>query len=466
LTTKPIRRKPQKAGIDGPTFFDDDPAFANPPVSPHPVQSRPYSQPTEEEGRRMVGKVKENQGKSPESEPSTPLPLDFGEIDREKILEFINGLALPSYQVRSFQMNDYLKSLFNLSNFLLTSGLDVSASEKVRDAIVERIHNYILQLKASGKYAEAKQKVLNFEMLAKVYDAFGEQIKQETYSNLFSESDVDVDRHLRIAEKQLGNEGIANAYGRKYDDPDNQILYKVDVILFASDENQMLQLHDFAKNEYHKLNDKYRQKTTRLPDSLKTRYRNIVRDSAEISNIPFNLSENINFRNDENGIEYEDHLFVDEVTGKVRIRLNSWEKKVIESEQKREDFRCWYRNPSKGSEALVLYRKEGNTFKPFYPDFLIIRKENGDDYVVDILEPHDSSRNDNVSKAQALAQYASENPCIGRAQLIRVTESARVSVIRRLDFAAHGELRDKVATILTDGDLEKLFKQYGEEELI
>ena len=458
LTTKPIRRKTQKV-YEGPTFFDnDDSYFTSQPNPTNTIQPRLYAQITDNKDNFKVGKIEE-------SARQEMLPYEFG-IDREKILQFINDLALPSYQVRSFQMNDYLKSLFNLSNFLLTSGLDVYASEKVRDTIVEKIHDYILYLKTSGKYIGAKQKVLNFELLAKVFDPFGEQIKQGTYSNLFSESDVDIDRQLRIAEKQLGNEGIANVYGRKYDDPNNQILYKVDIILFVSDENQMQQLHDFAKTEYHKLNDKYRQKTTKLSDVLKTKYRNIVRDSAVISNIPFNLSENINFRNDEEGIEYEDHLFVDEITGKVKIKLNSWEAKVIACEQNREDFRCWYRNPSRGSEALALYRKDNNTFKAFYPDFLIIRKEKGGDYVVDILEPHDSSRNDNVSKAQALAQYASENPCIGRAQLIRISESAGGSLIKRLDFATHGELRDKVANIITDGDLEKLFNQYGEEEFI
>ena len=104
----------------------------------------------------------------------------------------------------------------------------------------------------------------------------------------------------------------------------------------------MLQLEQFAKEEYHKLNNKYRQKTTKLSDFLKTQYRNIVRDSAEVSNIPFCLSENIIFHNDNNGDEYSDHLFVDELTGKVKIKLNSWEKQVIESEQKRGAFRCCF----------------------------------------------------------------------------------------------------------------------------
>lgn len=396
--------------------------------------------------------------------PVNPEPIDFefDEIDRTKIVNFINDLALPSYQVRSFQMNDYLKSLFELSHFLLISGLDVHARQEIIDTIVERIHAYIQLLKVSGTYSGAKEKVINFEMLASVYDAFGEQIKAEPVRNMFSESDIDIERQFRIAEKKMNNEGVGVAYGRKYDNPDSQASFMVDVILFVCDEAQMQQLHEYAKKEYFKLNDKYRQKTTRLSDALKTRYRNIVRDSAEVSEVPFNLGENIMFRNDDEGEEYSDHLFVDEQTGMVRIKLNTWEKKVIDEEQQREDFRCWYRNPSRGSDALTLYHSYKGAKKPFYPDFLIIRKENGGDYILDILEPHDPTRDDNVSKAKALAQYATENPCVGRAQLIRLTKTTTGDLLRRLDFATHSELREKVAVINTNEELDYLFAQYGE----
>ena len=456
LTTKPVvHKEPRVRKEEGPTLFDDVPEIDSKYQSQSSNSNRPA---TPRQYPQQEEKVNEY-----DVEDSNPtIDFEYDDIDRPKILSFINNLALPTYQVRSFQMNDYLKSLFNLSNFLLTSGLDVHANEKIKDLIVERINKYIQHLKSSGKYTEAKEKVLNFEMLSKVYDAFGEQIKQEPIKNIFSESDIDVERQLRVAEKKLGNEGVANAYGKKYDNPDNQNIYKVDVILFVSDEDQMQQLHEFAKDAYHKLNDAYRQKTTKLSDTLKTQYRNIVRDSAEVTEIPFCLSENIAYRNDDNGEEYTNHLFVEEMSGRVKIKLNGWEKKVITSEQERDDFRCWYRNPSKGSEALAIPYNYKGTVKLFYPDFLIIRKENGGDYIVDILEPHDPTRDDNVGKAKALAQYATENPEIGRAQLIRVFNTAPGEVLKRLDFAAHSELRTKVAAIMLNDDLDKLFEQYGE----
>jgi len=39
--------------------------------------------------------------------------------------------------------------------------------------------------------------------------------------------------------------------------------------------------------------------------------------------------------------------------------------------------------------------------------------------VIDILEPHDSSRKDNLGKAKGMAKYAEDNLGIGRVQLIR-----------------------------------------------
>lgn len=452
LTAKqPIPRK-RTTMDDSPTLFD----LPEEPDGQSTIPSYSHTTPTE------INTSSHRSTSSAPSENQESMMLEQGDIDREKIIDFINDLALPSYHIRQFQQNDYLISLFKLGHFLLLSGLDTSAREKIVESIVDRIHNYIQRLKSTGKYSKLKENVVSFEMFANIYDAFGEQLKSTPLKNLFSETDRDIELQLRMAEKQLGNEGIAYAYGRKYDNPNNVGSYMVDVILFVGDTEQMESLHEYAKTEYHKLNDKYRQRTTRLSDTLKTQYRNITRDSAEVSETPFSLGKNIMFKSDSEGDEYDDHLFGDNLTGIARIKLNGWEKKVIAAEQKRQDYRCWYRNPSRGGDALTLYHNYKGTKKFFYPDFLIIRREDGGDYILDILEPHDPSRDDNVSKAKALAQYATENPSIGRAQLIRIANSNTGDNLRRLDFAAHSELREKVAIINTNEELDHLFAQYGE----
>lgn len=473
VTIHPKVVHPRKKDSDsGPVLPGFESFFSQPSTSPN----TPSNTPSSSTSLLSIAPVQNPQNQTedtmpiPQNEIPTPeeveaeeaqLEIDYGTIDRPRILEFINDLALQSYQVRSFQMNSYLKSLFRLVTFLITSNLNINAKKDVEDEIVEMIHNYILTLKNSGKYTASKEKILNFEMLSNVYDAFGEEIRREAIRNFFAESDVDLDRQLRLAEKNLGDEGISNAYGRKYIDINNQIAYKVDVILFAFDEECLKYLHEYAKHKYHELNDAYRQKTTRLSDQLRTRYRDIVRDSAEVSQVPFSLSENMAIINNPDGTEYSDHLFVNEETGVINIKLNTWEVAVIEEEQKSSEFRCWYRNPSSGSGALAIVYDYKGLKKLFYPDFLIVRKECCGDYILDILEPHDPTRDDNVGKAKALARYADENPSIGRAQLIRMSDGVAGKTLRRLDFAASSELREKVKLITLNEELDKLFIQYG-----
>ena len=407
---------------------------------------------------------------SQQVQPTTSIPtsvrvieFDFNDgIDREGIIKFINEQALPTYNVRTFRQNSYVKSLFKLCSFLQNSGIDTTARKKTVDDIVEKIHKYILDLKSAHKYAEAKEKVMNFEMLSDVYDAFGTRIKDESVRKLFSEADVDLDRQVRFAEKQLGDEGISVAYGQKYDDVNNQIQYMVDVILYANDETCLSELEQFCKDRFYNFNDKYRRATTKLNDTMQTRYRDIVRDSAEVSNVPFSLGENISFRTADDGEEYTDHLFVDERTGKAKIKLNRWEKLVIAEEQKNDEFRCWYRNPTKGSNALAIAYDYKHGKRNFYPDFIIVRREAGStEYIIDLLEPHAPTMDDNVGKAKALSAYAANNSNIGRAQLIRVENSAVGERLLRLDFATSSELRDKVARITLPEELDELFRQYA-----
>ncbi|MBQ7634656.1 MAG: DEAD/DEAH box helicase family protein [Bacteroidaceae bacterium] len=400
----------------------------------------------------------------PKQSAATPQPafdFEYDGIAREAIVEFINRLALPTYHIRGFVMNNPIKSLAQLTSFLLTSGLDVEADTAVIDEMTEMIHQHIAAMKRSGKYAAAREQVLNFEMFSQVYDAFGEPLKRESVKDLFLETSIDLERQVRIAERRLGEQGVAQAYGRKYDDTNHPGNFMVDVVIYASDEGCQDALASFAKRKYRELNDKYRSRTIYLSDTLRTRYRDIVRDSAEVSNVPFTLGENIAFRCDENGAECSDHLFIDERTGYARIRLNKWEQGVIDEERRRADFRCWYRNPSRGSGALCLpYRYKGQ-MRGFYPDFLVVRREAGGGYLLDILEPHDATRDDNVGKAQALAQYAGENPSVMRAQLIREQSTPTGKAYRRLDFAASTELRERVQTALTNEDLDKLFEMYA-----
>lgn len=161
------------------------------------------------------------------------------------------------------------------------------------------------------------------------------------------------------------------------------------------------------------------------------------------------------------GKEYRDHLFVSAITGVATMKLNTWEAGVIEEEEKREDFVCWIRNPSRGSWALCIPYEIDGEIRPFYPDFIIVRKDRVLGYVVDILEPHNPDFKDNLGKAKGFAEYAEQNPGVGRIQLIRMSKNAAGNhKFKRLDMSKTA-IREKVSHAINTDELDHIFDTYG-----
>jgi type III restriction enzyme len=275
-------------------------------------------------------------------------------------------------------------------------------------------------------------------------------------------TDTDIDRQFRVAEVKLGNEGIGKVYGNKYRDLNNPNAFKVDVILFVADEECMNKLHSYANARFHGLNDDYRRYIATI-DSEKVRrqYDSIVSDGDVVSKHNFRLPETIQVPNESGGKEYRNHLFVNDVTGVATLKLNTWEIGVIEEEEKQEDFVCWIRNPSRGSWALCIPYEIDGEIKPTFPDFIIVRKDNLSGYVIDILEPHNPEFKDNLGKAKGFAEYARQNPGVGKIQLIRKgKDAAGKNRFKRLDMSKSA-IRDKVSHAMSNDELDHLFDTDG-----
>lgn len=382
-------------------------------------------------------------------------------FDREAVTKFINDSGLLTYDVRTVKINDYLKSLFSLAHFLTQSGLRRESVQESDNEIAELIHDYIEELKSLGKYDELVLKVKQFKLETQIYDAFGETVDNYQIHDLFTTTDTDVDRQFRVAEAKFGNEGIGNVYLNKYSNEDNLNDSKIDVILFVSEEGCMNKLKKYAEDRYHELIDNYRRKIATLDsDTLRAQYNRIVSDGDIVSKHSFRLPETIRVPQEKGGKHYHNHLFVND-DGYATIKLNSWEEGVITEETLRKDFVCWIRNPSRGSWALsVPYEKNGET-NAMYPDFLIIRKDEDQEFVIDILEPHNPKFDDNLGKAIGLAKYAGENPGAGRIQLIRMgKDSLGKSRFKRLDLAKSA-IREKVRKAISNEELDHVFDSEG-----
>ena len=113
---------------------------------------------------------------------------------------------------------------------------------------------------------------------------------------------------------------------------------------------------------------------------------------------------------------------------------------------------CWFRNfPRRDWAFCVPYEKGGE--KPFYPDFVIVRKK-GKGYVVDILEPHDDSRLDTWAKVKGLAKFADDHDVsFGRLMVGRKVSDA----LQIVDVADH-KIREKARKMGAPADLQALFE--------
>ena len=449
---------------NGDTFSAQPSGGEAPAEPPQSVPQRPISfelptQPTAQGNPAQAAPA----ARPTTAEPTQPAPAAqppiIPDIDREAVVKAINDAGLLTYDVRRVRITGYLKSMYALARFLTQTRIDMDAKETVISDIVEKIHEHIALLKQQGMYDVLAGQVLQFKLSAQIFDVFGRSIDDYVIHDLLSTTDTDIERQFRLAEKRLGNEGVGNAYVNHYYDEDEVLTLKIHVIIFAANADCMDALNDYAQQKFHDLNDANRRRTVSLPEKFKKKYDDIVSDGDIISKHNFRLPETIRVPHEMEGVLYRNHLFVDD-SGTALINLNGWERKVIAEEEQHEDFVCWLRNPSRGSWALCIpYEIDGET-KPTYPDFLIIRRD-GSEYVVDILEPHDPTRQDNLGKAKGFAEYARQNPGVGRIQLIRMQ---RDSVGRerafRLDMSK-SSVRDKVSRCASNDELNHIFESEG-----
>ena len=383
-------------------------------------------------------------------------------FDREEVMKFINDYGLLTYDIRSVRISNYLVSLYKMARLLTQTELCKTASKEVIADIVCMIHDHTKGLKAAEKYDELADMVQQFKLSTQIFDVFGETVDNYSIHDLFTTTDTDIDRQFRLAETKLGSEGVANEYGRQYFDVDEPNAYKIDVIIFAADDECIKSLHTYAEAKFHSLNDTYRRYIAKIDsDRFRRQYDSIVSDGDIVSKHNFRLPETIQVVHEDGGKEYSNHLFVNANTGTAVMKLNGWEEGVIAEEEKNPDFVCWLRNPSRKAWSLCIPYDMDNETKPAYPDFIIVRKDAISGYVIDILEPHNPEYIDNLGKAKGFAEYARQNPGVGRIQLIRMAKDiSGKNRFKRLDMSMSA-VRDKVSKAINNDELDHIFDTDG-----
>ena len=374
-------------------------------------------------------------------------------------------MGLTTYDVRTVKINTYLVSILELCGLLSRSGIYADALVNLKSDICEMIRKHVNALKLNHEYPALYEQIRSYRMQTIAIDAFGQRVAESEGANLFSSSDEDVERQFRAANATLGKCGVGNLYGQKYYSEIDPLAYMIDVIIFANDESCIEDLNSFAKTKFIELNNQYRRiVAAKGIEKITREYNTIVSNSDKITPHVFQLPGDYFMDDAPDGIEFQNHLFVHNDTGTVKIKLNGWEQRLLEEEEMHTDFLCWFRNPSRWAKnncALCIPYVMNDVQKGAFPDFLIIRKDPNTGLVVDILEPHDSSRIDNLPKAKGFVSYAKENPIVGRVQLIReMADSTGKKRLKSLDLTAM-RVQERVLLANNNEDLGRIFTEDG-----
>lgn len=383
--------------------------------------------------------------------------------NRESIINAINHMDLTTCKVREIKMETYFACLMNLSALLTRAGLYADAKYEIQKEVAGIIHEYAEGIRKNGNYEELSQKIRSFKLHSRYYDAFGKYIdKADTISLLNDDSNLDI--QFRAADATLGKKGIGDMYGHLYADDDDYTSYMIDVILFANDEAAMEKLNVFAKKRFLELHKKYRVKVANKgSEAIVNEYKKIVSNSDEVTSHAYHLPLDYSYVSDPAGKECQDHLYVNSSTGSIKIKLgSSWEEKLLEEERKDPYFLCWLRNPPRKDWSLAIPYVMNGVRKTAYPDFLIIKKDDDTGISVDILEPHDSSKTDNLPKAKGFVEYAKDNIQVNSIQLIRQLPDKTTGkpTLRRLDLSDF-EVQEKIMLANNDDDLARIFEDKG-----
>ncbi|WP_308259754.1 DEAD/DEAH box helicase [Prevotella sp.] len=382
----------------------------------------------------------------------------------EKVKDAINQAEILTYEVKKATVTkNYLRALFDMARLAVMTGMDATAKavDDVKDAIAERIHTYIEQLKAANEYDALVEKALTFQLntLSVEFYKSGNTYDFQQGPDLFSKTDAGLYHQYQQANILLCGEGVGDRYANVYGE-DDDYSYMYDVILYAADQHQRDLLMGYAKSEFERLADLYRPKTKRLSEKYRLQYNSLVAQGCSVSKHLFRLPETINVDLDNDGDTCTDHLFVN-AEGTATFKLKGWEPLTLDEERKHPQYVCWLRNQDRKPWALCIPYECGNEIKRFYPDFIVVRSDGNGGYDFSILEPHRDDKADNLPKAKALAKYAQECPSFSRIQMLRLRHTSFGDRMLRLDFCKI-TIRNKVLNCLTDADFDAVFNAEGE----
>jgi len=358
--------------------------------------------------------------------------------------------SLPSYSIGRVPELPPVKRVLRLASRLtIEDELDPYAHDEAREACLKVLLDARARLsKNDPKFVERVRETGELEITT-IGVQVGSLTTKQQGTTTVTLTPENVDDIFGRCGRVLGiGEGLHKEFWKRLYDETDPLRPKLELHEVLKDKATVAELERAAAATFSVLHQRNKRKITKLPTSAQEHYNRLLGATKEPVEITRTLPPEISVRKDE-GV-WKHHLYT-AANGEFRTKLNSWEKAVIEEAMSKPDFVGWLRNIDRKDWAVCVPYDKGGV-KPFYPDFVIIRREHGE-LVADLIDPRDPTRTDTWAKAKGLAEYADKHGnTFGRLEIVIIEKGA----LKRMDVNDPAT-RKKAKRFQSDNDVAALF---------
>ncbi|PZN75996.1 MAG: type III deoxyribonuclease [Candidatus Methylumidiphilus alinenensis] len=373
----------------------------------------------------------------------------------EPIFQALDNLV--TYRVNAARSQSGLRRYMAISRNLTMDNIDLEAWDGAKKTIVDWMGLHIADIKAKEQFDPAEKTITQIGMKTiAVNQVIGSAESAADYQ--IESAEVDIDRQFAEAGRLLSH-GLHQVYWKQQGDRDS-VEVKVEVIILKRNHAAMSALEAAAEKAFGDLYDLHKGQIGKLKEQRRKAYEKLRLATAKPQEVPWHLPESIDFRRSPSAPLWERHVYVEE-NDQFRAELGSWEAAVLAEELVKSNVVGWLRNMDRKPWSLEIPYDTGGDIRPMFPDLVIVRQQ-GEGFIIDILEPHDSSLADNYEKAKGLARFAEQHGHLfGRIQLIRQQSSpVGGGYFARLDINQEVIIK-KLKLISDNSQLDELFADYA-----
>lgn len=407
--------------------------------------------------------VEEVKAKLESDEGGLPTDIEIDSLDAPRNLTvpaetFTCVEKLPSFEVPGAVHRSQVSRLHKLAALLSGDKLMDSAIKTADCYLVSVIHTEMERLENEGTLSSLIQDAKT--SIVDVLEIRGGKAER-TFTETLETDVADIDRIFGGA-KQRFRDGMADIFWshRVLEKNDDTLEAKILTIALSRDEATVTALESAAGVRVRHWLDTYGESISLLSEDKKARYSEVRAMAREpelvhpaLPKLPITMSGDTSLD------EYPNHLYANP-EGNFRVKLDTWEKHVMQVESRRIDFVAWYRNPTGGQRSIRIPYLKGTGFGKLYPDFIVLQSADDDSIRASIIDPHGQHLADTPDKLRGLAKYANEfGGSYGRIVSVIMDSRGKYRMLDLKDAAIESVLNG----VHTQEDVERVFEERGSD---